>query len=131
MSSAYVLDWYTNKNVVLEIKDQELLSSFKAGDKLVYETTDQTWSTGLTVGVFLWHSVATDRKWIFHRVLVGEEKTFFEEQQQFSLQIFPVFKKMFKKYFSTSMPVTARYHVFADQIYFTFILRKGMSFLIL
>lgn len=120
MNLAYVLDWYTNKNVVLEIQDKDIFSLLKAGDKIVYETTDQTWSNALTIWIFLGHSVPTDRKWIFHRILAGEEKTFFEEQQSFSLQIFPLFKKMFKKYFSTSTPVTARYHVFADQIYFYF-----------
>ncbi len=117
---AYVLDWYTNKNVVLEIHDKEIFSSLHAWDKIVYETTDQTWSNSLTVWTFLWHTVPTDRKGIFHRVLQGEEKEFFDQQQSFSLQIFPLFKKMFKKYFSTSTPVTARYHVFADQIYFYF-----------
>lgn len=120
MSLAYVLDWYTNKNVVLEIQDKEIFSGLKAGDKIVYETTDQTWSNALTIWTFLGHSVPTDRKGTFHRVLSGEEKEFFDEQQTFSLQIFPLFKKMFKKYFSTSTPVTARYHVFADQIYFYF-----------
>jgi hypothetical protein len=42
MNLAYVLDWYTNKNVVLEIQDKDIFSSLKAGDKIVYETTDQT-----------------------------------------------------------------------------------------
>ncbi len=120
MNLAYVLDWYTNKNVVLEIKDNDVFWELKSWDKIVYETTDQTWNNSLTIWVFLWHSIATDRKWIFHRILKWEEKDFFDEQQSFSLQIFPLFKKMFKKYFSTSTPVTARYHVFADQIYFYF-----------
>lgn len=120
MNFAYVLDWYTNKNVVLEIQDKDIFLSLKAWDKIVYETTDQTGSNALTIWMFLWHSIDTDRKWTFHRVLVGEEKDFFEKQQSFSLQIFPLFKKMFKKYFPTSTPVTARYHVFADQIYFYF-----------
>jgi len=31
-----------------------------------------------------------------------------------------MFKKLFKKYFNDSIPVTARYHVFSDQIYFYF-----------
>ena len=120
MNLAYVLDWYTNKNVVIEIKDKEIFSWLKQWDKIVYETTDQTWNNSLTIWIFLWHTSSTDRKWKFHRILQWEEKKFFEEQQAFSLQIFPLFKKMFKKYFPTSTPVTARYHVFADQIYFYF-----------
>lgn len=120
MNKAYVLDRYTNKNVLLEIKDKELFSSLVAGEKIVYETTDQTWSNTLTVWTYLWHEFPTDRKWNFHRILQWEEKDFFEQQQEFSLQIFPLFKKMFKQYFPTSTPVTARFHVFADQIYFYF-----------
>jgi len=120
MNLAYVLDWYINKNVVVEIKDKEIFSWLKQWDKIVYETTDQTWNNSLTIWIFLWHTSSTDRKWKFHRILQWEEKKFFEEQQAFSLQIFPLFKKMFKKYFPTSTPVTARYHVFADQIYFYF-----------
>lgn len=119
-NTVYVIDRYTNKNVFLEIEDEKLFSSLKAGDKIVYETTDQTWNNTLTVWICLWHSIATDRKWKFHRVLDWDEKKFFEDQQIFSLQIFPLFKKMFKKHFSTSTPVTARYHIFADQIYFYF-----------
>jgi cell fate regulator YaaT (PSP1 superfamily) len=53
-------------------------------------------------------------------VLEWSEKDFFDEQQQLALQIFPTFKKRFKKYFSTSIPVTARYHLFTDQLYFYF-----------
>ncbi|MBU0626367.1 hypothetical protein KKG31_06920 [Patescibacteria group bacterium] len=52
--------------------------------------------------------------------MIGEDKDFFEEQQKIALEIFPIFKKLFKKYFSDSIPVTARYHIFADQIYFYF-----------
>jgi hypothetical protein len=36
------------------------------------------------------------------------------------LEIFPFFKKLFKKNFANSIPVTARFHIFADQIYFYF-----------
>ncbi len=119
-NTIYVLDWYTNKNVALDIHDQEVLKSLNPGDKVVYETTDQTWSNNLTVGTYVWHTLPTDRKWKFHRLLAWEEKKFFEEQQKFSLQIFPLFKKMFKKSFPWSIPVTARFHVFGDQIYFYF-----------
>ncbi len=120
MNQIYVLDWYTNKNVVLDLKDKEVFAKLKHWDKIVYETTDQTGNNSLTVWIYVWHSVDTDRKWVFHRVLEWEEKDFFDQQQSFALQIFPLFKKKFKKNFPTSIPVTARYHVFADQIYFYF-----------
>lgn len=116
----YVLDWYTNKNVALDLHDQEIFSSLKAWDKVVYESTDQTWSNSLTVGTYVGHTLPTDRKGKFHRILQWDEKKFFEDQQKFSLQIFPLFKKLFKKNFPGSVPVTARFHVFGDQIYFYF-----------
>lgn len=36
------------------------------------------------------------------------------------MEIFPLFKKLFKKNFPVSIPVTARFHTYADQIYFYF-----------
>lgn len=116
----FVLDWYTNKNVSIDIVDPEVFKSLEASDKIVYESTDQTWSNSLTIWTYIGHDLPTDRKWKFHRVLKGEEKDFFEEQQKFSLKIFPIFKKKFKKSFPWSTPVTARFNVFSDQIYFYF-----------
>ncbi|HBB03793.1 TPA: hypothetical protein DCZ39_02700 [Patescibacteria group bacterium] len=66
------------------------------------------------------HEIATDRQGTFQRVLEGEDKDFFDEQQALALDIFPLFKKSFKKYFPDSIPVTARYQMFGDQLYFYF-----------
>lgn len=120
LHTIFVLDWYTNKNVSIDLNNQEIFQSLKPWDKVVYESTDQTWSNSLTIGTYLWHTLQTDRKGKFHRILAGNEKQFFEDQQKFSLQIFPLFKKLFKKSFPGSVPVTARFHVFGDQIYFYF-----------
>ena len=37
-----------------------------------------------------------------------------------ALDIFPLFKKLFRKSFHESIPITARFQIFADQIYFYF-----------
>ncbi|MEI7919630.1 MAG: hypothetical protein WCH65_05550 [bacterium] len=62
----------------------------------------------------------TDREGVFQKVLNDEDKEFFNEQQKLALDIFPLFKKSFKKFFPDSIPVTARYQVFGDQLYFYF-----------
>lgn len=120
MNTLYVLDWYTSKNIEVEKVTAEALAQIKVWDKIAYTTQDQTWINKLSVGTYIWHTVPTDRKWIFDKILLGEDKEFFDEQQKIALEIFPIFKKLFKKYFSDSIPVTARYHIFADQIYFYF-----------
>ncbi len=58
--------------------------------------------------------------WHFTKVLQWEDKKFFEEQNEFALKIFPIFKKKFKAEFENSIPVTARFHIYLDQLYFYF-----------
>ncbi len=116
----YVLDRYTNKNVLVTWLSDETFATLKAWDKIVYSSTDQTGISKQTVWTYLGHEIATDRQGKFKKVLVEEEKEFFTEQQKLALDIFPLFKKLFKKNFPDSMPVTARYQIFADQIYFYF-----------
>jgi len=120
VSSFFVLDWYTNKYVTVTAEDISFLKTLVPGDKIVYNLLDQYWVSSLSVGTYMPHNVQTDRKWTFARMLVGEEKTNFEEQQQFALKIFPLFKKKFKAAFPSSTPVTSRFQVFNDQIYFYF-----------
>ncbi len=120
MTNIYVLDRYTNKNIEVEKLPEDVLSDLKVGDKVIYDVQDQTWVNKLSVGTFIWHFISTDRKWKFDRVLKWEEKDFFDEQQKLWLEIFPLFKKLFKKYFNDSIPITARYNIFSDQIYFYF-----------
>ena len=116
----YVLDWYTNKNVLVKGVNEEQFAKLKAWDKIVYSSTDQTWVSKQTVWTYLWHEIVTDRQWVFQKILEGEEKNFFNEQQALALDIFPLFKKLFKKNFHDSIPVTARYQIFGDQLYFYF-----------
>lgn len=118
--NAYVLDRYTNKNVLVKWVEDEQFARLKAGDKIVYSSIDQTWVSKQTVGTYLGHEIATDRQGTFQKILEGEDKEFFNEQQALALDIFPLFKKLFKKNFHDSIPVTARYQIFGDQLYFYF-----------
>lgn len=120
MKQAYVLDRYTNKNFLVKNVDDESFAKLRHGDKIVYEASDQTGTSKLSVWIFLGHEIATDRQALFKKILAGEEKTYFEEQQAFALDIFPLFKKLFKQSFHDSVPVTARFHIYGDQIYFYF-----------
>lgn len=118
--NAYVLDRYTNKNVLITGMSDEVFAQVKGGDKIVYSSLDQRGMKKPSVGTFLGHEIATDRQGTFDKVLVGEDKDFFNEQQKLALDIFPLFKKLFKKSFPDSIPVTARYQIFGDQLYFYF-----------
>ncbi|MFZ2150562.1 MAG: regulatory iron-sulfur-containing complex subunit RicT [Candidatus Absconditicoccaceae bacterium] len=116
----YVLDWFTNKNIEIIKVDDESFSTIKTGDKIVYNLEDKNNTTKLSIGINLGHEILTDRKGTFERKLEGEDKEFFEEQQKFALDIFPLFKDLFKKNFKGSIPVTARFNIYGDQIYFYF-----------
>lgn len=116
----YVLDWFTNKNIEILKVDDESFSNIKTWDKIVYNLEDKNNTTKLSVWINLWHEILTDRKWTFERRLIWEDKEFFEEQQKFALEIFPLFKDLFKKNFKWSIPVTARFNIYGDQIYFYF-----------
>lgn len=120
MKQIYTLDWYTNKNFLISNVPDEVVDKLRHGDKVVYDSPDQMWTSKLSIGTFLGHEIATDRQGTFRKVLVGDEKKYFEEQQASALGIFPLFKKLFKQSFPDSIPVTARYHIYGDQIYFYF-----------
>lgn len=116
----YVLDWYTNKNVLVKWVSEWDFVQLRPGAKVVYSATDQSGNNKQTVGTYLWHEIVTERQWTFDKILEGEDLSFFQEQQALALDIFPLFKKLFKKYFPDSIPVTARYQIFGDQLYFYF-----------
>lgn len=120
MKQIYTLDRYTNKNFLVKNVDDETFAKLRPWDKVVYESSDQTGTSKLSIGTFLWHEIVTDRQAVFKRILSGEDKTYFDEQQAFALDIFPLFKKLFKQSFPDSVPVTARFHIYGDQIYFYF-----------
>ncbi len=114
----YTLDRYTNKNIkVLGIKE-EVKKKLKHWDMLVYSMEDNNQKP--SIWMYLWHDIETDRIWHFTKILKWEESEFFKEQNKFALKIFPIFKKEFKKEFKWSIPITARFHIYLDQLYFYF-----------
>ncbi|MDR2415597.1 MAG: hypothetical protein LBD75_03140 [Candidatus Peribacteria bacterium] len=56
----------------------------------------------------------------YERILQGDEKADFDEQQKIALKIFPTFKKEFQAEYPSSVPITARFQVFSNQLYFFF-----------
>ncbi|HPC34114.1 MAG TPA: hypothetical protein PLP73_00485 [Candidatus Absconditabacterales bacterium] len=117
-SSIYVLDRYTNKNIKVINIDENSLQELKPGDKVVYNMEENNQKP--SIGIYIGHSINTDRIGNFTKILKGEELDFFEEQSKFALKIFPLFKKKFKAEFKNSIPVTARFHIYLDQLYFYF-----------
>ncbi|HRX63733.1 MAG TPA: hypothetical protein P5060_01375 [Candidatus Absconditabacterales bacterium] len=114
----YTLDRYTNKNIKVLGIDEETKKKLKPGDMLVYSMEDNNQKP--SVGMYIGHDIDTDRIGHFTKILEGEEKKYFEEQNKFALKIFPIFKKKFKKEFEGSIPITARFHIYLDQLYFYF-----------
>jgi hypothetical protein len=53
-------------------------------------------------------------------MLEGKEEEEFNTQQEIALKIFPTFKREFQEEFPNSVPVTARFQIFSDQLYFFF-----------
>ena len=117
-NSVYVLDRYTNKNIKVINIDETSLQELKTWDKLVYNMEENNQKP--SIWIYIWHDINTDRIWHFTKILKWEELDFFEEQSKFALQIFPLFKKRFKAEFKNSIPVTARFHIYLDQLYFYF-----------
>jgi len=114
----YALDRYTNKNIKVLNIDEKTLKNIKAWDKIVYTMEDNNQKP--SIWSYLWHNIDTDRLWKFTKTLSGEDAKFFKEQNDFALKIFPIFKKKFKVAFPWSIPVTARFHIYLDQLYFYF-----------
>jgi cell fate regulator YaaT (PSP1 superfamily) len=53
-------------------------------------------------------------------MLQGTEKADFENQQQIALKFFPTFRKEFQAEYPNSVPITARFQIFSNQLYFFF-----------
>lgn len=135
MHTVAVLDRYTNKYLFVESIPEEDFANIKVGNKLVYGLPDaKTGAIKNSVGIVIEtapvpktpsRSVDGERadKWLsvaYVRILKETEKTDFEEQQQIALKIFPTFKKEFKAEYPNSVPITARFQIFSNQLYFFF-----------
>ena len=114
----YALDRYTNKNIKVLWISEDITKNLKAWDKIVYTMEDNNQKP--SIGSYLWHDIDTDRLWKFTKILSWADAKFFKEQNDFALKIFPIFKKKFKEAFNWSIPVTARFHIYLDQLYFYF-----------
>jgi len=119
MKTIYALDWYTSKYMKVWNVSEGVFEKLKAGQKIVYRS-EWDGSKYSSVWVYLWYTLKTDRAATFERSLEGKELEYFDEQQEFALKQYPIFKKSFKEKFEGSRPVTGRYHIFGYQLYFYF-----------
>ena len=136
MHSVSVLDRYTNKYLTVWEISPEDFANLKIWEKIVYGVPDpKTGSLKKSVGTIIELSAFEEKReqreshreyqnekltGTYEKILQGEEKADFEEQQQIALKIFPTFKKDFKAEFPNSTPITARFQIFSNQLYFFF-----------
>ena len=129
MKNLLVLDRYTNKYLNIENVPDETYASIKLWDKIVYDQSDQkTWALKSSIGIVITEGIQSqldskEKSYFsanFVRILEWDEKKEFDTQQEIALKIFPTFKREFQEEFPNSIPVTARFHIFSDQLYFFF-----------
>lgn len=130
MQNILALDRYTNKYLIINKVTSDILWNLQIWDKIVYEQPDQkTWTMKLSIWTIITEWIQA--QWInkekqsffsadFVRILEWDEKKEFETQQEIALKIFPTFKREFQEEFPNSVPVTARFQIFSDQLYFFF-----------
>lgn len=120
MKNIYVLDRYTSKYIKVYGVDELDYQSLKQWDKVIYNVEDKDSTSKLSVWINIGFDVDTDRQWKFERILVLDEKKYFEDQQKYALDIFPIFKQTFSASFEWSIPITSRFNMFSNQVYFYF-----------
>ena len=128
MKSVLALDRYTNKYLNINNISPEILDNLKVGNKIVYEQPDP--KSGV-MKLSIWTIISwgmqsgNDKEKNFFsadfvRMLEWKEEEEFNTQQEIALKIFPTFKREFQEEFPNSVPVTARFQIFSDQLYFFF-----------
>ena len=127
MWSVHVLDWYTNRNYVVEGIPEDIVAQLTYKQKIVYRVPDKQGDV-LSVGECLIHTVDTDRKVMFEKLLEGEDKKYFDDMHAYAQWLYPDFRKTFRKAFPGSIPVAARFHVYIDQVYFYFYAQERYNF---
>ena len=127
MKSVLALDRYTNKYLNINKVSPEILENLKIWDKIVYEQPDpKSGAMKLSIWTIIsWGMQSGDREKNFFsadfvRILEWKEEEEFNTQQEIALKIFPTFKREFQEEFPNSVPVTARFQIFSDQLYFFF-----------
>lgn len=127
MWSVHVLDWYTNRNYVVEGIPEDIVAQLTYKQKIVYRVPDKQGDV-LSIGECLIHTVDTDRKVMFEKLLEGEDKKYFDDMHAYAQWLYPDFRKTFRKAFPGSIPVAARFHVYIDQVYFYFYAQERYNF---
>lgn len=122
----YVLDRYANKN--LFISDFDDSRELVIWDKITYFIDQKNWKK-ISVWTYIWPGHREiDKEAFFHGFLDESLLEEFNNKQKQALTYYPIFKKLFKKYFPTSIPVTARYHTYSKQYYFYFYSEERYQF---
>jgi len=119
MKVIFVLDWYTSKYLRVNWVDDNSFERLTWGDKVVYGVKNND-RVSSSVWIYLWYDIRSDRDAQFERILEKKDKEYFDDQQKYALDIFPIFKETFKKSFPSSRPITARYQIYSHQVYFYF-----------
>jgi hypothetical protein len=127
MWSIYVLDWYTNRNYVVDAIPEDILSQLIHKQKIVYRVPEKQGDI-LSIGEYLGHTVHTEKKVSFEKLLEGEDLAYFEEMDAYAQGLYPDFRKTFRKAFPGSIPVAARFHIYVDQVYFYFYAQERYNF---
>jgi len=120
MKNIYVLDRYTSKYIKVYWIDDLDHGNMKQWDKIIYNVEDKDSTSKLSIWVNIWFDVDTDRQGKFERILIWDEKKYFDDQQKYALDIFPTFKETFWESFDWSIPITSRFNIFSNQVYFYF-----------
>ena len=127
MASLYVLDRYTSKNLIVDNIPDAIFDELQHREKIVYRVQDKNQEI-LSIGEVVKHELDTDRHARFEKRLEWEDLTYFTQMQEYAASIYPDFRKTFRKTFVWSIPVTARFHIYADQIYFYFFAQERYVF---
>lgn len=126
MIPCIIIDYYTNKyyNVINTPKD----TNIAVWSKIVYEYKDTEWELKLSLWTYIGHDAPTDKSVSFVEILSWENLQTFNQRQKKAQEMFPEFKTSFKKDFPEGIPVTARYNIFTDMMFFYFFAEQRFLF---
>jgi AraC-like DNA-binding protein len=127
MWSIHVLDWYSNRNYVVDAIPDDIVSQLIHKQKIVYRVPEKQGYV-LSVGECLKHTVDTKQKVSFEKILDGEDLIYFDQMHTYAQELYPDFRKTFRKSFPGSIPVAARFHIYTDQVYFYFYAQERYNF---
>lgn len=122
----YIIDRYTNKNLWMQVNESE---QFTLGEKIAFAYTGGDGKQNMSIGTYIGERYkGIDREAKYEWRLTAEEIEEFDMMQAKAREKFPMFKKDFREAFPEAIPVTARYHMFAQQRYFYFYAEQRFLF---